>query len=144
MILKSYHPNSNSNFKSTTNCRPRESEQMDNFLVIIIHESREVTVREIVSAQEPAQINIKVLKKRIDEFGEAGGVIGTEGSFPQKAFLNLLRINWTRLFFSMLGSAEVPEDMKVLSQPDDDVGLRNESRFSTTIFSEIGKENFIS
>lgn len=109
-----------------------------NFLAIILHETREVTVRETFGIRDSPQINIKVLKKRIDEFGEQGGVIGTEGSFPQSSFIKLLRMNWTRLFFSMLGSSEVPDDMKVVTKPDDDVGLRNDARFSTIIFSEIG------
>ena len=115
---------------------------MDRFLAIILHESREVSVREFGNESNPGEINIKVLKKRFDEFGEAGGVIGTEGTFPQKAFTNLMRINWTKLFFSMLGMTEVPEDMKVPSRPDDDVGIRNESRFTTIIFSETGEMNY--
>ena len=114
---------------------------MDRFLAIILYESREVTVREIGNEGNPGEINSKVLKKRVDEFGEAGGVIGTQGTFPQKAVTNLMRINWTKLFFSMLRMSEVPEDMKVPSRPDDDVGFRNESRFTTTIFSETGEMN---
>ena len=114
---------------------------MDRFLAIILHESREVTVREIGNEGNPVEINIKVLKKRVNEFGEARGVIGTEGTFPQKAFTNLMRINWTKLFFSMLGMSEVPEDKKVPSRPDDDVGIRNKSRFTTTIISETGEMN---
>lgn len=111
---------------------------MDNFVTIILHDSREVTVREVTSPRTPPMINIKVLKKRLDEFGEAGGVIGTEGSFPQAAFLNMLRINWTKIFFGMLGNAEVPEELRVKTMPDEDVGIRNESRFTTTVYSEIG------
>ena len=105
----------------------------------MIHDSREVTVRS--SSPRNGEINIKVLKKRLYEFGEAGGVIGTEGTFPQSSFTNLLRLNWTKLF-SMLGNSQIPEDMKIPSLPDDDVGLRNESRFTTTIYSENGKMNF--
>ena len=112
---------------------------MENFLSIMIHDSREVTVRS--SSPRNGEINIKVLKKRLDEFGEAGGVIGTEGTFPQSSFTNLLRLNWTKLFFSMLGNSQIP-DMKTPSLPDDDVGLRNESRFTTTIYSESGKMKF--
>ena len=113
---------------------------MQNFLCIMIHDSREVTVRS--SSPRNGEINIKVLKKRLDEFGEAGGVIGTEGTFPQSSFTNLLRLNWTKLFFSMLGNSQIPEDMKIPSLPHDDVGLRNESRFTTTIYSESGKIKF--
>ena len=57
----------------------------------MIHGSREVTVRS--SSPRNGEINIKVLKKRLDEFGEAGGVIGTEGTFPQSSFTNILRLN---------------------------------------------------
>ena len=71
---------------------------MNRFLAIFLHESRENTVREIGNEGNPGEINIKVLKKRIDELGAAGGVIGTEGTFPQKPFTNLMRINWTKLF----------------------------------------------
>ena len=39
----------------------------------------------------------------------------------------------------MLGNSQIPEDMKISSLPDDDVGLRNESRFTTTIYSETGE-----
>ena len=113
---------------------------MDRFLAIILHESREVTVCEIGNGGNPGEINIKKLKKRVEEFGEAGGVMGTEGTFPQKAFTDLMRINWTELFFSTLGMSEVPEDMKAPSRPDDDVGIRNESPFATTIF-ETGEMN---
>ena len=115
--------------------------KMDRFIAIILHESREVTVREIGNEGNPRDLNIKVLKKSVDEFGETGGVIGTKGTFPQKAFTNLMRINWTKLFFSMLGMSEVPEGMEVSSRPDDDVGIRNESRFTTTTFSETGEMN---
>ena len=52
----------------------------------MIHDSREVTVRS--SSPRNGEINIKVLKKRLDEFGGAGGVIGTEGTFPQSSFTN--------------------------------------------------------
>ena len=45
---------------------------MDRFLAIIFHESREVTVLEIGNEGNPEEINIKVLKKRVDEIGEAG------------------------------------------------------------------------
>ena len=63
------------------------------FLTIIIHESREVTVRATEkTSEEDNSIEIKVLKKRVDEFGEAGGVIGTEASFPEKAFTQLMNI----------------------------------------------------
>ena len=110
---------------------------MQNFLSIMIHDSCEVTVRS--SSPRNGEINIKVLKKRLDEFGEAGGVIGTEGTSPQSSFTNILRLNWAKLFFSMLGNSQIPEDMKIPSLPDDDVGLRNESRFTTTIYSESGK-----
>ena len=89
----------------------------------MIHDSREVTVRS--SSPRNGEINIKVLKKRLDEFGGAGGVIGTEGTFPQSSITNLLRLNWTKLFFSMLGNSQIPEDMKIPSLPDDDAGLRN-------------------
>ena len=46
----------------------------------MIHDFREVTVRS--SSPRNGEINMKVLKKRIDEFGEAGGVIGTGGTLP--------------------------------------------------------------
>ena len=44
----------------------------------MIYDSREVTVRS--SSPRNGEINIKTLRKRLDEFGEAGGVIGTEGT----------------------------------------------------------------
>ena len=110
---------------------------MQNFLSIMIHDSREVTVRS--SSPRNGEINIKVLKKRLDKFGEVGGAIGTEGTFPHSSFTSLPRLNWTKLFFSMLDNSQIPEDMKIPSLPDDDVGLRNESRFTTTIYSESGK-----
>ena len=115
---------------------------MDRSLAIILHESREVTVREIGNEGNPGEINIKVLKKRVDEFGEAGGVIGIEGTFPQIAFTNLMRINWTKLFFSMLGMSEVPEDMKVPSRPEDDVGIRNESRKTLKTILAMQRKDF--
>ena len=99
----------------------------------MIHDSCEVTGGS--SSPRNGEINIKVRKKRLDEFGEAGGVIGTEGTFRQSSFTNLLRLNWTKLF-SMLGNSQIPEDMKIPSLPDNDEGLRNESRFKTTIYSE--------
>ena len=110
---------------------------MQNFLSIMIHDSREVEVRS--SSPWNGESNIKVLKKRLDEFGEAGGVIGTESTFPQSPFTDLLRLNWTKLFFSMLGNSQTPENMKIPSLLDGDVGLRNESRFTTSIYSESGK-----
>ena len=42
----------------------------------------------------------------------------------------------------MLGNSQIPEDMKIPSLPDDDVDLRNESRFTTTIYSQSGKMKF--
>ena len=105
----------------------------------MIHDSREVTVRS--GSPQNSGISIKMLKKRLDEFGEVGGVVGTEGTF-QSSFTNLLRLNWTKLFFSMLGNSQIPEDMKIPSLPDDDVGLRKESTFTTAIYSESGKIKF--
>ena len=113
---------------------------MQNFLSIMIHDSREVTVRS--SSPRNGEINIKVLKKRLDEFGETRGVIGTENTFPQSSFTNLLRLNWTKLFFSIMGNSQIAADMKIASLPHDDVGLRNGSRFTTTIYSESGKMQF--
>ena len=110
---------------------------MQNFPSIMIHDSREVKVRS--SSPRNGEINIKVLKKRLDEFGEAGGVFGTENIFPQSYFTSLLRLNRTKLFFSTMGNSQTPEDMKFPSLPDVDVGLRNESRFTTTIYPENGK-----
>ena len=52
----------------------------------MIHESREVTVRESRKPRQDSSIEIKVPKKRVDEFGEAGGVIGTEASYPEKTY----------------------------------------------------------
>ena len=46
----------------------------------MIHDSREVIVRS--SSPRNGEVNIKLLEKRHDEFGEAGGVIGKEGTFP--------------------------------------------------------------
>ena len=113
---------------------------MQNFLSIMIHESREVTVRS--SSPRNGEINIKVLKKRPDVFAETRGVIGTESTFPQTSFTNLLRLNWTKLFFSVMGNSQMAADMKIPSLPDDDDGLGNGSRFTTTIFSESGKMQF--
>ena len=114
------------------------------FLTIIIHESREVTVRATKkTGEEDNSIEIKVLKKRVDEFGEAGGVIGTEASFPEKAFTRLMNINWTLIFFGMLGSGELPAEMLVPTSAEDDAGLRMESRFTDLIFSEIGKHELV-
>ena len=61
----------------------------------MIHGSSEVAVRS--SSPLNGENYFKVLKKRIGEFGEAGGVIGTEATFPQSSFTNLLRLNWTKL-----------------------------------------------
>ena len=113
---------------------------MQSFLSIMIHDSRELTVRS--SSPRNGESNIKVLRKRLDELGEASGVIGTEGTFPQSSFTNLLRLNRTKLFFSLLGNSQNPDVMKIPSLPDDDVGLRTESRFTTTIYSESGKMKF--
>ena len=70
---------------------------MQNFLSLKIQISREVTIR--TSSPGNVEYNIKLLKKRVDEFGEAGGVIGTESNFPQSSFTNLLRLKWTNFFF---------------------------------------------
>ena len=106
----------------------------------MIHISREVAIRS--SSPRNGEINVKVLKMRLDEFGEAGVVIGTEGTFPQSRFSNLLGLNWTKLSFSMLGNSQTPEDTKVPSLPDDDVGLHSEARFTTTIYLLTGKMKF--
>ena len=115
----------------------------NSFFSILIHESREVTVRETRKPGQESSIEIKVLKKRVDEFGEAGGVIGTEASFPEKAFTKLMRINWTIIFFGMLGNGELPQEMLVPTPADEDAGLLMESRFTSTIFSEVGKHEHI-
>ena len=51
----------------------------------MIHESREVTVRETRKPGQDSSIEKKVLKKRVDEFGEAGGMIGIE----EKTFMKI-------------------------------------------------------
>ena len=67
-------------------------------------------------------------------------VIGTEGTFPQSFFTSQLRLNWTKLFF--LGNSQILESMKIPSLRDDDVGLRKESRFTTTMYSKLVIWNF--
>ena len=105
----------------------------------MIHESREVTVRETRRPGQYSSIEIKVLKKRVDEFGEAGGMIGIEASFPEKTFMKIMKINWTIIFFSMLGNRELHQEMLVPTPVDEDGGLRMESHFTSAIFSEVGK-----
>ena len=113
---------------------------MQNYLSIMTHGTREKIVRS--SSPRYGHFDNKLLKKRLHEFGEAGGVIGMKGTFPQSSFTNLLRLNWTKLFFSILDNSQLPEDMKTPSLPDDDVDLRNESRFTTTNYSESDKMKF--
>ena len=82
----------------------------NSFLSIMNPESIEVTVRETRNSEQDNSIEIKVLKKPVDEFGEAGGVIGTEASFGEKTFMKRMRINWTIIFFGMLGNCELPQE----------------------------------
>ena len=91
----------------------------------MIHSSSEVAVRS--SSPRNGENNFKMLKLRLGEFGEVNEVSGTEDTFPQSSFTNLLRPNWTKLYFSMLGSSQNPENTKLPSLPDDDVVLHDES-----------------
>ena len=106
----------------------------------MLHDSREVAVSS--SCLRNGENNFKVLKKRLGEFGEAGGLIGTEATFSQSSFTNHLRLNWTKLYFSMWGNSQFPEDIKLPSLPDHDVGLHDEYWITTTIYSETGKMKF--
>ena len=90
----------------------------------MLHNSREVAVSS--SCLQNGEKNLKVLKKRLDEFGEAVGLNGTEATFPQSSFTNLLRLNWTKLYFSMWGNSQILEHTELPSLPDHDVGLHDE------------------
>ena len=96
---------------------------MDRSFETVLHKSRDLTVRQMGSNCNPKEINIKVVRKRADKIGESGRVIRAEWTFTHKIFTNLMQLNGIKLFFTMLGVSDVPDDMKNLSCPHVDAGL---------------------
>ena len=71
----------------------------------------------------------------MDDYDKAREVIERR-TFPSRIIHEIIAIEWEKVFFTILGMSEVPDDVQARLPPVDVVGLWNQFWFTTTIFPE--------
>lgn len=115
---------------TTTHLRTTSQPTMEKFMTIALHETRELRVRTLTE-----KIQIILSKKRFDDCGDLWGSGSSEISISPDDFQSLTQLNWSRIFFCMLGSCHVPRE-DIVDQTNEDSGLVSDSRFTTVILSK--------
>ena len=74
---------------------------------------------------------------------ESGGLISTDASLCENAFMKVKWIKMTIFFYTLLKYGEVPQEVLVPITADEDAGHGMESHCTPTNFTEICKHEYL-
>ena len=93
---------------------------MEPFLYVNWHNAREITVIQVAE-----KFQFRLQKTNENENGL---------DLQKPMFIELINLNWAEIMFNQLAFSQTPKDIVYIPPASEDEGLKNDSRFTTTIF----------